>query len=187
MNSSTQQASTAFPSLDNLTESLTNSTSQLELDPRPELLAPSPYASPDKPQPLQHFQQPLQVRPQKSPSPLQHHTLILKQQSNSNTNSNYLSTPDSSTSTMRHTNFDTNTQPQTPSLRVQLDAPTIYKQVRQVLNDGEFEMFASIIAQFNATTLPTEDAMQRIRALIKNNETLVIQMEILMKTSIEGR
>ena len=67
-----------------------------------------------------------------------------------------------------------------------LDAPTIYKQIRSVISPKEFEDFASIIAEFNAGNIPADETLDRIKQLVQD-ETLVIQMEVLIQSVLDSR
>lgn len=66
-----------------------------------------------------------------------------------------------------------------------LDAPTLYKQIRQTLSNTEFEKFASIVAQFNAATLTIDEAVKLVHEVLDGNTALSSQMEVLMRTSGE--
>ncbi|KAJ3095882.1 hypothetical protein HK100_005702 [Physocladia obscura] len=49
-----------------------------------------------------------------------------------------------------------------------IDAPTLYKQIREALTQKEFEAFAGCVAGFNAGTLGADDAVKSIGALVKD-------------------
>lgn len=77
----------------------------------------------------------------------------------------------------------TRTSPQKPSVSYPLDAPTLYKQIRQTLTNAEFEKFAGIVAQFNASTLSIDEAVGLVHEILENTPALSSQMEVLMRTS----
>lgn len=64
-----------------------------------------------------------------------------------------------------------------------VDAPTLYKQIREVLTPEEFDQFATCIANFNAGSLSARETIQSMSGLIKVN-SLVQQMKGLISKAI---
>ncbi|KAJ3286507.1 hypothetical protein HDU76_007967 [Blyttiomyces sp. JEL0837] len=76
-------------------------------------------------------------------------------------------------------NQNQNQNPATP-----IDAPTLYKQIRDTLTASEFEEFAANVAAFNATDQDAEATVRNIGRLVKDRG-LFLQMRNLIYTALE--
>lgn len=61
-----------------------------------------------------------------------------------------------------------------------VDAPRVYRQIRDVLSPEEFEKFARIIAAFNANTTTADETITAIEKLLSQHRALFIQMKTLV-------
>lgn len=65
-----------------------------------------------------------------------------------------------------------------------MDAPKLYKRIRQQISPAEFDQFATDIAQFNAGTQSAEDTIRKLSELVKDVE-LVEQMRLLIQRAVD--
>ncbi|KAI8622442.1 hypothetical protein BC830DRAFT_1089134 [Chytriomyces sp. MP71] len=64
-----------------------------------------------------------------------------------------------------------------------IDAPTLYKQIREALSQSEFEAFAGFVAGFNAGDLSADDAVRSIGRVVRDRG-LFSRMRTLIYTAL---
>ncbi|KAJ3217819.1 hypothetical protein HDU67_007236 [Dinochytrium kinnereticum] len=64
-----------------------------------------------------------------------------------------------------------------------VDAPTLYKQIRDTLSSQEFEEFAANVASFNASEQSADETVNNIGRLVKDR-MLFAQMRTLIYTAL---
>ncbi|KAI8835609.1 hypothetical protein BJ741DRAFT_218980 [Chytriomyces cf. hyalinus JEL632] len=86
--------------------------------------------------------------------------------------------PMSKTPTPAPTNNSASTLSSAP-----IDAPTLYKQIRDALSQSEFEAFAGYVAGFNAGELSADEAVKNIGRIVKDRG-LFSRMRTLIYTAL---
>ncbi|TPX35903.1 hypothetical protein SmJEL517_g01840 [Synchytrium microbalum] len=70
-----------------------------------------------------------------------------------------------------------------PSGPSYIDAPTLYKHIRDALLPSEFEEFASNVASFNSSQISADEAVKNIGRIVRDR-TLFAQMRTLIYTAL---
>ncbi|KAI9097191.1 hypothetical protein DFS34DRAFT_113307 [Phlyctochytrium arcticum] len=65
-----------------------------------------------------------------------------------------------------------------------IDAPTLYKQIREGLSPGQFEEFASNVALFNSGQQTADQTVRNVGQIVKERR-LFVQMRTLIYTALE--
>ncbi|KAJ3123037.1 hypothetical protein HK098_002257 [Nowakowskiella sp. JEL0407] len=84
----------------------------------------------------------------------------------------------------RNTTTPPKRQPSQTSLNTPfIDAPTLYKMIRDALTAQDFEEFASNVAAFNSSNQTADETIKNIGRIVKDR-TLFMQMKTLILTAI---
>ncbi|KAJ3043896.1 hypothetical protein HDV00_003934 [Rhizophlyctis rosea] len=91
-------------------------------------------------------------------------------------------TPATRNATQPPTSQPQQQHPTTPPTTI-IDAPVLYKQIRDSLSLEDFEQFAANVAAFNASQQTAEETVQRIGKIVKERE-LFVAMRTLIFTAL---